>query len=76
MTQIVARDLIHNEILPKSISGSSSYIFKNRKNNFEKNTGWLLTFVEVCVYIQGNTTIIEAPFLRERMWSSGLEHWT
>ena len=42
MTQIVVRNLIHNEILSKTISGSTTFILKK---HFEKNTGWLLTFV-------------------------------
>ena len=43
MTQIVDRDVIHNEILPKHISGSTKHFWK-------KNTWLLLTFVEVYIF--------------------------
>jgi hypothetical protein len=39
----------------KGISGSTSFIFKKKEEkkptlkNFEKHTGWLLTFVEVYI---------------------------
>ena len=52
MTQIIARDLIHNEILSKKYFGFIqllSSLKKGGKNTFEKNTRWLLTFVEVYI---------------------------
>ena len=33
-------------------------------------------YPQICFTRKGNTTIIEAPFLREWMWSSGLGRWT
>ena len=51
MNQIVAHDLIYKEMLPtKQLGFNFFHPLKKKSNN-----RWLLTFVEVCVYIQSVT---------------------
>jgi len=53
MTQIVARDLIHNEILQKSNPSSTSFILKNKERKY-----WVdLKFLSKCIYSKINKLV-------------------